>query len=348
MRRRPSFPPRWIPRLLWLLLLPAVGGARDKTDIIVLNNGDRFTGEIKQLEYGKLLIGTDDAGTLSIEWTAIAKLTSVYTFDIELIGGTHYFGTLAASAEGRHLIVSQLPEPIDIAMVEVSRISQLESGWLQRINGSFSVGFNFAKSSDISVLTGHFDATYRAPRVVMGLRIDSTSTTSPEEGTLDRQSVAYTYQWIRPQRRFWAGLTSYERNEELGINGRVQLGGAFGYYLRQAPTSEVTAMVGIVDSNEWVEGEAGSTNSVEGLLGITWRVFRFSSPETSLNASMILYPSLTESKRVRSAVNLSLRREIVEDFYIDLSTYYDYDSQPPAASPAKDDYGIVTSLGYSF
>ncbi len=60
------------------------------------------------------------------------------------------------------------------------------------------------------------------------------------------------------------------------------------------------------------------------------------------------YPSITESDRYRAALDVTLRRELIEDFFIDFSLYYDYDSQPPGDDPVKDDYGIVTSLGYSF
>ena len=41
--------------------------ARDKTDVVRLKNGDRITGEIKELERGKLTVKTDSMGTLSIE-----------------------------------------------------------------------------------------------------------------------------------------------------------------------------------------------------------------------------------------------------------------------------------------
>ena len=43
-----------------------------------------------------------------------------------------------------------------------------------------------------------------------------------------------------------------------------------------------------------------------------------------------------------------MRREIVTDFYLDLSFYQSYDSDPPDAAAEKTDYGVITSLGYSF
>ena len=44
----------------------------------------------------------------------------------------------------------------------------------------------------------------------------------------------------------------------------------------------------------------------------------------------------------------TLFREIVTDFYLDLSFYQSYDSDPPDAAAEKTDYGVITSLGYSF
>ena len=48
----------------------------EKTDAVVLVNGDRITGDIKKLERGKLEFKTDDMGSVYIDWTKITKITS--------------------------------------------------------------------------------------------------------------------------------------------------------------------------------------------------------------------------------------------------------------------------------
>jgi len=79
-----------------------------------------------------------------------------------------------------------------------------------------------------------------------------------------------------------------------------------------------------------------------------WRIFDFATPKVSLAATGVLFPSITESGRYRTRLDVSLRREIVSDFYLDLSLYQTYDSDPPDATATKSDYGITTGLGYSF
>jgi hypothetical protein len=338
--------PVWLS--VFALLAGGVAEGRDKTDILILKNGDRITGEIVKLEYGKLQFKTDDMGTLSVEWPAVAKLESQYTFDVETVTGQRYLGVISASDDVQRLVVVDEQHTTELDALTVSRIAQVEETFLKRVNGSLSFGYNFTKSSDITTLSTHFDASYRAETIAMGLGIDITSTTSPEEGTLDRDQITFNYQWLRPRRNFWAGLASIERNEELGIEGRLQGGGAYGHYFRQTSFSELAGLIGVVGNQEWVTGEEGGQQSIEGLLGGVWRIFRFADPETSLTSSAALYPSITESNRYRGAFDLTLRQEIISDFYIDLSLYYDYDSQPPGEDPVKDDYGIVTSLGYTF
>ena len=332
--------------LLALSVQPAE--ARDKTDTLTLKNGDRITGEIVKLEYGKLQFKTDDMGTLNVEWPAVTKLTSSFTFDVEVVTGQRYLGAIKASEDGRRLVVMQTPELVELDPLTVSRIAEVDQTFWGRVNGSLSLGYNFTKSSDIKIVSTHLDASYRAATVAMGLNIDVTSTTSPEQGTLDRDQINFNYQWLRPKRNFWAGLLSLERNEELGIEGRLQAGGSLGHYFRQTSFSEVTGSIGVVANQEWVTGTEGGQQSAEGLLAGSWRLYRFSTPETSLTSSAALYPGITESGRYRANVDVTLRREIIEDFFIDLSVYYDYDNQPPGDDPAKDDYGVVTSIGYSF
>ena len=88
---------------------------------------------------------------------------------------------------------------------------------------------------------------------------------------------------------------------------------------------------GAVANQEWTDGADESQQSLEGVLGASWRIFRFNKPETSLSATAYLYPSLTESGRHRGTLDVSLKREIISDLFFDISFYDSYDSDPPSA-----------------
>jgi putative salt-induced outer membrane protein YdiY len=339
----------WGTLALAALLLPALTIAREKVDVIFLKNGDRVTGEIISLEYGELSVKTDSIGTVSIEWPDVTSVQSAQSFILEDLAGDRYYGSLSTDQASKLLSIQQEgSEPRQLELLQVTRISPGESTFLSRLQGSFSVGFDYAKSSDITTMSGAFDLSYRAPTFAWALSADTNSTKDPVQGTLDRDNISYTYQWLRPHKRFWTGLASLERNEETGIEARFTLGGGIGQYFIQTPRSELSGLVGLAFTQEWATGEADSQNSMEGLIGGAWRIFKFSTPKVSLNTTALIYPSITESGRYRTSVNLSLRREIISDFYLDLSLYQSYDSDPPDVTAEKDDYGITTSLGYSF
>src|SRR5271167_4560769 len=83
---------------LGLLLAAASAWGRDKTDIVMLDNGDRLTGEIIQLEHGQLELKTDALGTVYIEWPRVSGLSSPVVFMVENLGGHDEFGHLGGGS----------------------------------------------------------------------------------------------------------------------------------------------------------------------------------------------------------------------------------------------------------
>ncbi len=64
--------------------------------------------------------------------------------------------------------------------------------------------------------------------------------------------------------------------------------------------------------------------------------------------SLAVLPSLSDSGRVRVEFRSRLRREIVKDFFLSLSLYDSYDSDPPVIGVERNDWGLTSSLGWSF
>ena len=63
--------------LITLLLLAAPLFGRDKTDVLVMKNGDRMTCEVKGLNGGVLYVSFDYIdGTTSVQWSKVAHLES--------------------------------------------------------------------------------------------------------------------------------------------------------------------------------------------------------------------------------------------------------------------------------
>ncbi|MGB5873549.1 MAG: hypothetical protein WBH56_07485, partial [Bacteroidota bacterium] len=64
-------------RLLFIttfLLLSSYAHAAKTTDTLYTVNGDRFVGEIKELDVGKLLFDTDATGKFEVKWEYVVFL----------------------------------------------------------------------------------------------------------------------------------------------------------------------------------------------------------------------------------------------------------------------------------
>lgn len=73
-------------------------------------------------------------------------------------------------------------------------------------------------------------------------------------------------------------------------------------------------------------------------------IFQLNIPITRLSANVSVFPGITKNGRMLVNSDITLRNELFRDFFSDLSFYGSYDNQP-AGGAAKDDYGVITSLG---
>src|SRR5271169_6628389 len=81
--------------LSFTLLLTVPLFAREKTDVIVMKNGDRLTCEVKGLDAGALSVGLDYVdGTISVQWSKVARLESSQLFVVKTQDGLVYTGKL--------------------------------------------------------------------------------------------------------------------------------------------------------------------------------------------------------------------------------------------------------------
>src|SRR3974377_1466717 len=93
-----------------VLLLAAPVWAREKTDVIVMKNGDHMTGEIKGLDQGTLYVSLSYViSTMSVDWTEVTRLESKQSFIVRTQDGSVYTGTLkmTETPAGRPVQITQ-------------------------------------------------------------------------------------------------------------------------------------------------------------------------------------------------------------------------------------------------
>ena len=339
--------------LLVIATVASSGGtawAADKTDVVTLQNGDRFTGEILNLNRGRVELKTDNAGTIEIEWDNVASLVSRRQFTVTMTDGTRLIGTLAPSTQGATVaLVTQAGER-RLAMLDITSIEPLGQSFWAKLMGSVGAGFNYTRSSGVSQFTMNSDTTYRQPAFVASVSGSATLTKQNEDTDDPAGAVAnvqFIYERYRGRRWFVAGATQLETNESLGLTLRAQVGGLLGARLVNTNSAQVQAGAGIAGNRErGVDVE--STNNVEGVVMLKTSYYTYDRPKTNFDSTVQYYPSLSNWGRQRFHFDSSVRRELWKDFYVSLNLYDTFDSAPPNPDAARNDVGVTLSINWSF
>jgi Protein of unknown function, DUF481 len=326
----------------------AMGAARAKTDIVTLQNGDRITCRILSLKFGLLQVNSAHEGGISIEWPSVRSIQSNYSFRVEKFGGEHFAGAISTDPDGKNLLVGTGGDTVTIPMQEVTRMLPYESDFWQRINGSVAFGYNFTRSSDVSQLTFQFNGNYsdESREAQLNAQFASTRSSSGDDST--QTDIASNLFFLRPGPNFWGLLNELQRDQNLGIDGRVVLGSVLGRHLYQTGDARLLGVAGLAVDQEWAVDGGKSHSSLESVFGGQWRVFKFTYPKINLNTSLLLFPSITDTPRVRATLNVTLTFKLTDRFSLKLTNFGNYDSRPPSAQAVTLDYGVTTSIAYEF
>jgi hypothetical protein len=344
--RRRGLPHPWA--LLLLLGLAAPAGAAPKTDVLIFRNGDRLNGEVKGLDRGKLSFDTDATGTIDVEWEDVAHLVSQQYFQLETQAGDVYLGALAENAEAGNVRLIAEDGAVDLPVGEVVRLTPIEGEWLSRLDGDISAGYSLVSANDQTQFNFELNMEYQTEKLLVVLDSDATTTNSSNNPETRRGTVALQTYRLLPERWFTGGIAQAERNDELGIERRWSAGWGGGRFLKQTNSQVWRAVGGLIYTREKFTDSSESEGSVEGLLSLTFDWFHFDEPELDLSSTLTLYPSVTESGRWRSSYDVSLKWEIIHDFFWRVSLIGDYDNQSRDPEASKNDYTLNTSLGWEF
>jgi Protein of unknown function, DUF481 len=330
--------------LLAFLAAPALA---QKTDVVEMSNGDRYTGEIKTYSKGRVSLDTSDAGIVSIKWNKILAITSTKTFDVELTDGTHVYGSFTPSNPPGKLEVVSEEARRTFDFLEIVRFAPLRRTFWRRIDGSFDLGFTYTQANQFVQLNLNGDATYRAKSFEVTARLSTFL--SKQQGVTSSQRASLFLEDVYFLKNRWliGAVAGLDRNRDLGLDLRAALGGSFGRYLFQTNQSSLVALLAFTGNQE-VPVEGNVTHNAEAALAMQYATFMYDFPKLEVSASLQVIPSLSNPGRVRLQADAYLRREIISDFYFSIRLFDSYDNRPPTAGASKNDWGPVISIGYKF
>jgi putative salt-induced outer membrane protein YdiY len=335
---------------LWLVCCADTAGAAS----VLLQNGDRLTGEIDGLTDGKLALKTSYAGTVRIAWDQIAELTGHdRKVMVEVETGRRYPGNIERAGEQLYIQNEDVRTEVETRDV-VSMVPMTDSkppGFWQLLEGSFDLGYNFSRGnssqtqSSVGARGQYRTQTYKAQSQLSSIfsEADDADPTSRHavDGRIDR--------FLTPK-MFAFGLAGFERNERQKLDLRSKFGGGFGRTLLDSRRTQVNLLGGFTYTNEQFraeeEGEEEPRSSTgEGLVGLEWETSPFLGIGFSTKVS--LHPNLVQTGRYRVEYDSSVRIPLLNKLTFSVSLFDRFDSEP-RTDVKRNDYGLISAFGFAF
>jgi len=339
--------PAWACMVLALSLFGATPSlAGPKVDVVVLDNGDRLTCEIKQLERGRLTMSTDALDTVRVYSGRIREIVSPRQFEVERSDGTLHFGALAAT-QPRGVRVELAPgSGIDLPFDDIVRITPIEASVWQRMDGHVDLGFSFAKADLETRYTLNADTEYKSKRYEGNVILASQITSREDAERLARNQLTLSGN-RRVGPRWSAGsIMQFQQNEELSIDLRSVAGAGVTRHLAQSNRTNLTLFGGLAYTREQFTGEE-TEERAEVLLGSNWDWYTVRNDHVDLSTQVLSFFGVTGGSRARLELQSAARFEFLKDFYFSVNGYGSFDSRPPEGR-ANSDVGLSLALGWSF
>lgn len=321
----------------------AAAGTAQAQEFIIHADGDSINGDVKGFKRGKLEFEIPGGSASKIEYDKIVTMGSTDDWDIELANLTRLFGSLLPGPEPGTVRVATATDTVQVALRDIVEMSSVNRTVWSRFDGFLEFGFNYAKANNASNLNFATNVTYRAPKWILGLNLDSRFQNQDDADSFKRNQGSFYVHYLLPKTWYVGAFTQFEQNQQLDLDLRFLLGAVGGRDFVQSNRVEWNWVAGVLSNREDYVG-LDATTSAEALLGTRFSWFTFGDFENDLSSSLFVYPSLTESGRVRVDFDLSYRQDLFGDFYLRLSFYDQYDSEPP--SGVENDYGTTLSIGW--
>ena len=346
------------PRLLhicFLLLFALPLSARDKSDVIIMRNGDRLTCEVKSLDSDALSISLDYAvGTISINWSKVDHIESKQLFLVKTQDGLVYSGSLSTPATpgARPTKIEVLEESksrIELEKSQVTHMEETDLSFWRRFNGQVGLNSIYNKGNQSAQYNLNADVVYPRKRWSAAIAYSSSFSSSTGSSSVTRnESQISAERLLRWNNWYYAGLADFLQSSEQGIQLQSTFGGGVGRYFKNTNNTIISVYSGLAWQNiAYHEQLVTAANQQVTSALIVGKISLFRFDKTNLDVFATVLPALSRPGRIHTNLNVAYYIKLWSKFTWNLSFYGNWDNQPPPGF-ATSDYGTSSGISYRF
>jgi putative salt-induced outer membrane protein len=278
-------------------------------DTVSLKNGDHLTGTIESSDAKTLVLKTDYAGELKIQWAAVTGIESSQTLHVALKGGEAVVGSVTTSGDTL-IVATKNTGSVTAAKADVTAIRDdsaeavyerevLHPGLADLWSGVVDTGFNVTRGNSETLnynLSGAATRTSDRDKISVyttAIYANNSTTGATITTAHDIQGGVRGDLNVSP-RIFIFAQTDFQFDQFQDLNLRNTLGGGAGYHVIKSTHTTFDLLGGATYEQEYFSTNL-TRKSAEVLLGEDLSM-KFGKRFT-LGETLSLYPDVNTSER---------------------------------------------------
>lgn len=338
-------------------------------DQITLKNGDRLTGTVVKSDGKSLVLHTDSAGNVTLQFADVQEIKTDQELHVSLKNGKTVVGSVT-TADGKLEIATKTSGTVEASKDDVTLIrndaeqqaydKSLHPGLTHGWNGGANVGFSVARgNSQTENLAVAFNAVHPSLNDKITLyasSIDTTNNLATPSTVANLNQGGFRYDRNVDTRLFVFGAADFMSNALQFLDLRQVYTGGFGFHAIASDPTTLDFLGGVNYTHETYSNGTLISPGVYTSYGVTNRFVALTLGEelnqklgksTVVTQNFTFYPDLQQTGEYRGTFNLGTVTKISK--WLGWQNQFGdiYVSNPPIGAK-KNDLILTTGLNISF
>jgi hypothetical protein len=309
-------------------LLLAAAAASAQRDSLVLKNGDVIVGDLKSLDAGVAVIETPySKSDFTIEWDGVRKIFSPDRYTITLQNGDRVTGSIHSASDSVITIAdSLLGTTRSVELRDIVLLKGVEDDFWSRLRANIDVGLSVQKENNLTQFNSQSMLGYLVDRWEISLTYNANRSTQDSITDIERTEAVANLVYLLPRDWYIQGSASGLSNTEQSLDLRLQGKAAAGKYIVHTNQAYLRTGLGLSQMREQYVADTLDKSSLEGVAAAELNLFDIG--DLDLHTQLYAYPGISETGRWRVDFDFNLKYDLLQDFYLKVSTTINYDNRP--------------------
>lgn len=342
-------------------------------DQITLKNGDRLSGTVVKSDGKTVVLHTDAAGDVTIQFSAIQEIKTEQELHVSLKGGKTAIGPVTTT-DGKIEVTTKSAGTVEAPTADVTLIRNdaeqaaydkslhpgLRHGWTGGANIGFSVARGNSETENLALAFNAVHASLNDKIIVYASSIDTTNNLATPSTVANLEQGGFRYDRNVNPKMFGFGAADFTSNALQFLDLRAVYTGGLGYHAIKSDRTVLDFLGGINYTHETYSNGTEvipiTTPPTFASYGVTNRFAALTLGEelnqklgksTVVTQNFDFYPNLQQTGEYRGTFNLGTVTKISKWLGWQNQFGEIYVSNPPTATK-KNDVIFTTGLNISF